>query len=230
LGFIGLQNALGDYSNQLLTTATVNIMVIPSFGPLLLFAALIGLVSLIVAAFYHSRRAGLIVISLLFLVVSVNIIAIAKIRKTDPIVFSAPVSKIHWDRWWAENSDWRYEEKTDDDGIVSILHCPTKQVGITPEFNIDIADKTSFPIKKVSHLNFYLPLRWQNGRIGTWTGMTKPVIEYAPLLGRLEWTYEIVPSDPNIFVLRIHMNYSPNADKNVVTSKSVSITVQVEPE
>jgi hypothetical protein len=203
---------------------------IPSLGPLLLFAAVIGLASLVAAAFYNSRRTGLIVLSLLFLVACVNIIAIAKIRKSDPIVFSTPVSRFHWDRSWAENSGWRLEEKTDDDAIASILHCPTDQAGISPEFNIDIRDRTSFPIEKLSHLNFYLRLQWESGQIGLETGTTKPVIEYAPLLGHLEWTYEVVPSDPNIFVLRIDMYYSPDANKDVVASKSVSITVQVEPE
>jgi hypothetical protein len=140
------------------------------------------------------------------------------------------VSRFQWDRSWAENFGWRLEEKTDEDGIVSILHCPTERVGITPEFNIDIRDKTSFPLEKLSHLNFYLPLQWENGRIGLETGTTKPVLSYTPLLGRLDWTYEVVPSDPNIFVFRIHMNYSPDASKDVVASKSLSITVQVEPE
>ncbi len=175
-------------------------------------------------AFYFSRRLGVIALILLLLSIGGNLIVISWARSHDPISFNPPVFKFQWMPFEWENC--KLEEQYDGDDARFTMHCSGEHVLMTPGFSIDIQDKSSFPIPKTSHLNFYLLLEWENKKIALEHGTTKPVISYA-LDGYLEWKPEMIQEAPNMFILRLHMHYSPDESKQIVASKTVSITVKV---
>ena len=182
-------------------------------------------------AFYYNWRIGLLALAFLILIVSINviIIIIVRERKRDSIVFSQPKFKLKWDRDWEENAHWKLEQVIRDDEAHYTLHCPVDDVGVNPEFSIDIKDGTSFPFETQDcQLSFFTLLQWKDRRLTLEPGTTKPSPSWFGLFGYFTWEYEFKEEAPDKFVQRIHLHYSPDKSRQVVVNKTVTIVVQIE--
>ncbi|MFH1023728.1 MAG: hypothetical protein V1809_10130 [Planctomycetota bacterium] len=147
------------------------------------------------------------------------------LRPKADVEFSAPKFSLSWDLKHAENAWFPIEEKHSGNGSHFILHIPAKEkhLGITPNLEMRVLSRGN----NEDDWGAYLPLSWDNGRLGVELGSHAPRASYSLFSGTLTWNHELKQMAPNISTVIFHLNFVPQDRRIHAIQQDVSITVEV---